>query len=147
MLDRRNVQTKRPINKLDHKKMEPFKVLQAVGKCAYKLKPPAQMKIPPVFHVSLLEPYSILADAKQKIEPWEVEEIERVENHVVREVANSKLNCNKKKLEYLILWEGFEQEDATWEPWEHLKKSAEKALNSFHKRYPKQPRDGWVTGL
>ena len=35
MLDRRNVQTKRPINKLDHKKMGPFKVTKAVGKCAY----------------------------------------------------------------------------------------------------------------
>jgi hypothetical protein len=33
MLDRRNVQTKRPMNKLDHKKFGPFKVKKAaVGK-------------------------------------------------------------------------------------------------------------------
>ena len=36
MLDRRNVQTKRPMNKLDHKKMGPFKVLKTVGRRAYQ---------------------------------------------------------------------------------------------------------------
>jgi hypothetical protein len=34
MLDRRNVQTKRPISKLDHKNMGPFNVTKAVGRHA-----------------------------------------------------------------------------------------------------------------
>ena len=62
MLDRRNIQTKRPMNKLDHKKIGPFKVKKTVGKRAYQLELPPQMKIHPVFHVSLLEPYRIPAD-------------------------------------------------------------------------------------
>jgi hypothetical protein len=57
MLDRRNIQTKRPMNKLDHKKFGPFKVLEIVGKRAYKLQLPQNMGIHAVFHTSLLEPY------------------------------------------------------------------------------------------
>jgi len=147
MLDRRNVQTKRPMNKLDHKKMGPFKVLKTVGRRAYQLELPSQMKIHPVFHINLLEPYRIPADSQRRIEPPEVEEIDGEENHVVREVADSRVNRSKKKVEYLVLWEGYEQEDATWEPWEHLRNSAEKALISFHKRYPRKPRDARVVGL
>jgi hypothetical protein len=97
------VKTKRPMNKLDHKKMGPYKVLQAVGKLAYKLKLPPQMKIHPVFDVSFLEPYRIPADPKRRIEPPEVEKIEGEENHVVREVADSRVNRNKKKIDYLVL--------------------------------------------
>jgi hypothetical protein len=45
------------------------------------------------------------------------------------------------------LLEGYEQEDANWEPWDHLKNSAEMALLSILKRYPRKPRDVRVIGL
>jgi RNase H-like domain found in reverse transcriptase/Reverse transcriptase (RNA-dependent DNA polymerase)/Integrase zinc binding domain/Chromo (CHRromatin Organisation MOdifier) domain/Integrase core domain len=147
MLDRRNVQTKRPMNKLDQKRFGPFKVKKAVGKRAYELELPQQMRIHPVFHVALLEPYKPPADVQRRVNPPEVEEIDGEVNWVLREIANSKVNRQKKRVEYLVLWEGFEQEDATWEPWGNLKKSAEEALLDFHKRYPKKPRDARVVGL
>jgi hypothetical protein len=147
MLDRRNVQTKRPMNKLDHKKFGPFKVKKAVGKRAYELELPPQMRIHPVFHIALLEPYKAPTDAQRRVDPPEIEEIEGEENYVLREVVDSRVNRRKKKVEYLVLWEGYEQEDATWEPWDHLQKSAEEALVDFHKRYPKKPRDARVVGL
>jgi hypothetical protein len=73
LLDRCNVQIKRPINKLDYIKMGPFKDLQAVGKRTYKLELPIQMQMHPVLHVSLLESCKILADLKRRTEPPEVE--------------------------------------------------------------------------
>jgi len=94
ILEHRNVQTKQLMNKLDHMKMGPFKVLQAMGKRAYKLGLPLQMKIHPVFYVSLLEPCSIPVDPKWRTEPPKVEEIEGEKNHVVREVADLRVNRN-----------------------------------------------------
>ncbi|KAH8144355.1 uncharacterized protein LAJ45_11677 [Morchella importuna] len=141
MLDRRNVQTKRPLGKLDQKKIGPFKVLEANGTRAYKLSLPPQMGIHPVFHVSLLEPYRVPVDPERRVPPPEPEEIAGEQNWTVREVAVSWVNKKRRRVEYLVLWEGYENEDATWEPWEHLRKSAEEALRDFHMRYPKKPRD------
>jgi hypothetical protein len=53
---RRNINTKRPNNKLDHKKLGPFKISKVVGLVNYRLELPKTMNIYPVFHISLLEP-------------------------------------------------------------------------------------------
>ena len=106
MLDRRNIQTKHLMNKLNNKKFGPFKVLEAVGKRAYRLKLPQNMEIHPVFHTSLLEPYKAQSDPQRKVPPPIPEDIERKENWVIREVVDSRVNKKKKKVGYLILWEG-----------------------------------------
>src|SRR5436189_6225952 len=58
-LSRRNITTTRPSQKLDHKRLGPFRISEVVGesKSAFKLELPARMKVHPVFHVSLLTPY------------------------------------------------------------------------------------------
>jgi len=53
---RKNVKTRRPSDKLDHKKLGPFEIEEVKGPVNYKLKLPRTMEIHPVFHVSLLEP-------------------------------------------------------------------------------------------
>jgi len=46
---------------LDVKRLGPFKILKVVGesKLAFKLELPQHMRIHPVFHTSLLEPYHV----------------------------------------------------------------------------------------
>ncbi|KAA8910292.1 hypothetical protein FN846DRAFT_547829 [Sphaerosporella brunnea] len=39
---------------------------------------------------------------------------------VVDKIAKSRLNWQKKRVEYLVFWKGYPPEEATWEPWEHL---------------------------
>jgi hypothetical protein len=58
-LSRRNISTTRPSQKLDFKRLGPFKITEIVGesKLAFKLELPHTMRIHPVFHGSLLEPY------------------------------------------------------------------------------------------
>jgi hypothetical protein len=54
-LIRRNIQTKQPSTKLDHKKLGLFKIKKIIRLVNYKLVLPKTMNIYPVFHISLLE--------------------------------------------------------------------------------------------
>ena len=60
---------------------------------------------------------------------------------MVESIGKSRENNRWKRVEYLVFWEGYPPEEATWEPGESLIGTAEEALQEFHKRYPKQPRD------
>ena len=56
-LSGKNLKTVQPSKKLDNKYYRFFKILQKIGKQAYRLWLPPTMKIHPVFHVSLLESF------------------------------------------------------------------------------------------
>jgi hypothetical protein len=70
-LIRRNIQTKRPSTKLDHKKLGLFKIKRVIGLINYKLVLPKTMNIHLVFYVSLLELVllGVLPAPVTKIEP------------------------------------------------------------------------------
>jgi hypothetical protein len=53
---RKNIATKRPSDKLDHKKLGLFKIAKIKSLVNYRLKLPKTIKIHPVFYVSLLKP-------------------------------------------------------------------------------------------
>ncbi|KAM4057840.1 integrase core domain-containing protein [Hirsutella rhossiliensis] len=65
-LVRRNIKTKRPSNKLDFKKLGPFKVKKTISKVNYELSLPTTMRIHPIFHISLLEPAPRNAKPQEK---------------------------------------------------------------------------------
>jgi hypothetical protein len=52
---RRNIKTTRPSEKLDHLRIGPFEIAEVRGPVTFKLLLPKDMKIYPVFHISLLE--------------------------------------------------------------------------------------------
>ena len=99
---RKNIKTNRSSQKLDVKRLDPFKILEIIdeSKLVFKLELPPQMRIHSVFHVKLLESYKIntLADRIQSIpSPILVEnELE----YVVEEVLDSKID--RGKLKYYI---------------------------------------------
>jgi Reverse transcriptase (RNA-dependent DNA polymerase)/RNase H-like domain found in reverse transcriptase/Integrase zinc binding domain/Chromo (CHRromatin Organisation MOdifier) domain/Integrase core domain len=137
-LMRKNIKTSRPSQKLDVKRLGPFKILQVVGesKMAFKLELPPQMRIHPVFHASLLEPYkaNTLSDRVQPAPPPIL--IENELEYVVEQVLDSKID--RGRLKYYIDWEGYPPEDRTWEPISHLE-NAKDAVAQFHSRYPNRP--------
>jgi len=83
-ISRKNIKTRRPTDKLDHRKIGPYPVDKQVGEVAYRIKLPKHLKIHPTFYVSLLEyakgdqakPYTPeLADGRERKE-FEVEQIQ-----------------------------------------------------------------------
>ena len=67
------------------------------------------------------------------------EPIDGEENWVVRAIVDSRKNNRKKRkpTKYLVLWEGYPDEEATWEPYENIKGTADEALEEFKKKNPK----------
>jgi hypothetical protein len=85
-LIRRNIQTKQPNTKLDHKKLGLFKIKRITRLVNYKLVLPKTINIYPVFHISLLELVllEVLLAPVTKIElvnPNTEYKIEKILNH------------------------------------------------------------------
>ena len=76
MLNAKNIRTKRPTKELSPRLYGPFKVLEKQGNRAFKLDISPRCKIHPVFHVSLLEPYTVSDRPKQEQPPREPEDVE-----------------------------------------------------------------------
>ena len=91
---RRNIKTKRSSNKLNHTKLESFRVLRAKESINYKLNLSASMRVHSVFHICLLksadsntfiQTESSEIDSESQIIEYEVEDIlnqQKVENQL-----------------------------------------------------------------
>ena len=119
---------KRPSNKLDFKKIGPFKILEKRSTVNYKLELPKGMRIHPVFHISLLEPAPKNAKMQTdiEVEPDEGE-------YEVEEILDRRVKGRQE--EYLIKWKGYDDSKNTWESRKHLRNCPEK-LHQFHQRNP-----------
>ena len=73
--------------KLAPKFVGPYKVIAIIGKTAYKLQLPENLKIHPVLHVSLLKAYQGIAREPDGIELEDDTEfeVERIVTHVTRQ--------------------------------------------------------------
>ena len=138
-LDGKDIQTDRPSRKLADKGYGPFKITKVISPNAYKLSLPASMKVHPVFHTVKLRPYH----------PDSIEgrPVPKRPNPVIRDgekewtveyIKNSRMRY--RKLEYLVKWKDFPQEESTWEPKANLK-NAKQAISDFHKTHPQAPKD------
>ena len=93
------------------------------------------MCLHPVFHVSLLEPYTTssimghLTTLPPSVEFFEGPEFE------VDVILDSKIVRNK--LYYLIYWLGYTPNDRTWEPARNLANATD-MVTEFHRHYPRK---------
>jgi len=133
---RRNLKTRRPSDKLDYRRLGPFHVSKQINEVAYMLDLPSSMKIHPVFHVSLLEPYRKSTIPGRLPAPPPLIEINREEEFEVFKIIDSCIN--QRRLEYLVHWQGYEVSERTWEPATNLA-NAPKMIKKFHRQYPTKP--------
>jgi hypothetical protein len=104
--------------KLSSRYTGPFKILHVSSPVTYKLDIPAEWvkkRVHPVFHVSLLKRYVPGIDIEGggshivDIEPSEEEPEYEVERIIGKRLGKD------KQVEYLILWKGYPESEATWE--------------------------------
>src|SRR5258706_1222022 len=99
MVNMKNMRMKRPSKKLDHKRLDPVEILEAVGKRAFRVQLPPEARNHLVFHISELEPYRQSTIEGHHQPPPPVEEIEWESNYVVESIGKSRENWRRKHVE------------------------------------------------
>ena len=144
MLSTKNIRLKVPgTPKLMPKWLGPLKITERINAVAYRLALPPAHKIHDVFHVSLLKKYH--EGGRHRSTPFSFIEngqeyfrVERILSHRVRHITTRRgtKHCSKAKqplIEYLIKWEGLDDDQNTWEPESILLEDSEteKLLNLY----------------
>jgi hypothetical protein len=137
-LEGKDLKTDRPSKKLDDKRYGPFKVTKIIGPNAYQLQLPSSMKIHPVFNTVRLRPFQENSIVGRKVTSRPKPVIEgNAPEWEVEYIKDSRLQRNK--LEYLVKWKGYPQEECTWEPADNLT-HAKKLVSDFHSKHPAASR-------
>ncbi|KAG7008643.1 hypothetical protein G7Y79_00005g017840 [Physcia stellaris] len=132
-LDRRNIKTARPSDKLDDKKLGPYKVLQRMGN-SYRLELPETMHIYDVFHCWLLrkDPRDPLEG--QTNEPPGPVIVNENPEWEVDDILESRYHYNR--LQYRANWSGWPH-DRTWYYADNGEfDNARDVVDDFHRTHP-----------
>jgi hypothetical protein len=129
LLSSRYIRTRRACKKLDDRFLGPFRIVEAIGKNAYRLDLPKHYgRLHRTFGVALLEPYT----RREGQEPPPPVEIEGDEEWLVDSVLDTRLSHGKRM--YLVRWEGFTKEHDSWEPEANLENAQDKITEFYARR-------------
>jgi Chromo (CHRromatin Organisation MOdifier) domain len=138
-LDASDINTTRPSKKLSHRRLGPFVVEKRIGLNAYRLTLPLSMKrLHPVFNVVKLTPAPADPFPGRNLPPPPPPELVDGEvEYVVEQILNSRMF--RRRLQYLVRWEGYGREFDSWEYSENVSNAPEK-ITEFHTENPAAPR-------
>ena len=115
-----NLQTTHPKAKLAPRRYGPFKVIWA-SPTNCKLELPPQMWIHPVFHNSLLKPYTETTAHRPNFARPPLEIVGEEEGHYeIEKILQSHPMRNCKSTQYLVHWKGYTEANHTWIPAKEL---------------------------
>jgi hypothetical protein len=122
------MKTTHPCEKLDYRRLGPFRIIGKINDVAFRLDLPSQLRIHPVFHSSLLEPYQENTIPGRIIQPPPPIELAHIlDSRIIR-----------NKLYYLVDWLGYSPNEQTWEPFENVT-NARAVIDEFHRRHLDKP--------
>ena len=141
-LSTKNLNINWPSRKLTERQIGLYTITHIVSPNAVVLKLPPSFKIDAPINVSRLHPYKPPTIPGQHITPQAPVEVEGEEEYIVEEILDSRLGCNK--LEFLVKWEGYTNENNSWEPEDNCR-NARNAITAFYRKYPQAPR--WIAWI
>jgi hypothetical protein len=104
--------------KLSSRYTGPFQILEVISPVNYKLAIPeewAKKRVHPVFHVSLLKRYVPGTDSESSDSHIvDIQSSEEEPEYEVERIIGKRLGKDKQ-VQYLILWKGYPESEATWE--------------------------------
>ncbi len=120
--------------KLVPRRHGPFPITQVISPVTFKLALPHQWTIHPVFHASLLTPYSEMKEHGENYSRPPSNLMAGEEQYEVESIRSHRRQGRGKQLQYLVKWSGYPKSDNTWEPAGHLQ--ALLLLKEYHRRVP-----------
>jgi hypothetical protein len=115
--------------KLSNKYTGPFKITHVISPVSYKLELPASWKIHPVFHISQFKKY-VPGSVPVEQHVIHLEDEEQQPEYEVDKIIGKRLG-KQSQLEYLVLWKGYPESEATWESYDAVQDLA--ALDDFER--------------
>jgi hypothetical protein len=138
-VDASDIKTTRPSPKFSDKQLGPFKVVQVVGKGAYKLElPPRYSQLHPVFPVVKLELAKLdpFPGHPRNDEPLPILRTDGDERWEVDEILEARVRYGS--LWYMVHWKGYGPEHDKWV--KHSDIFAKDTIDAYYCCYPNTPR-------
>ena len=101
------------------------------------------MRIHPVFHVNLLEPYQVDTIPGRQLQPVPPIIVDEHQEYEVEDIVDSRIRRNQ--IQYLVHWKGYNLMDRTWEPFKNVM-HCQDLLKKFHAKHPSRPRPSSLHG-
>uniref|UniRef100_A0A8C5Q8Z1 Uncharacterized protein n=1 Tax=Leptobrachium leishanense TaxID=445787 RepID=A0A8C5Q8Z1_9ANUR len=134
-LSTKNLKLSCPTKKLGPKYIGPYPIISIVSPVAVRLQLHPSFRIHPVFHVSLLKPWTKDHFPQRSPPPPDPIPVKGLKEFEVQRILDSRSRFNR--LEYLIQWKGYGPEENSWEPATQV--HAPSRVRAFHLQHPSKP--------
>ncbi|TPX36089.1 hypothetical protein SeLEV6574_g08094, partial [Synchytrium endobioticum] len=135
LVSTKNVRTQRPTKKLEMTWMGPYRIRRKLSNVTYEVALPKNIRIHPVFHIKLLKPYKRSEEPRLGNAKPPPIAVDPEEGYIIMDIVD--VRRRGRGFEYLIQWEGYGNDEQTWEPRKSLNDDV--MLRIWHANNPSKP--------